>query len=814
MLKNFKDLLLKTNLGKESFWYKAAQEQPDEQQFEQDFSRLAYMFLQDRAAPLMPYLLGFETVDRAEDGSRAVGIFGFKLGSDYYYVPAFFLNNQVKGMDLLFKKKSNTFMPLTEDWINYILNRQTVELGGAAPDGDKLQQDFDAPNFDFLQHPRVGPLGYHDKHAEADLYPGSTDKAGWPLSVAWDAIRKTASDGIKFDDLFMQEWKGFCKAYQHKKLDKYASSEQISDFLTKVGGPMASMTLLKSFGFNGVKAANAAIRLYGSLDAFTVKDYPSDCYLIKKAREAKPVISIKVAQEADSEESARQLIEQGFVIKDTRPESKKSELYEVDFDKSFSNPAEPGIYNVLLADNQFKKAYVFAPFDGENMIVYFPDNGQVTTADAKDIVVHDSPIGTADDMFKDGKALTSIDVQPERKDGEEWVPGKTNAYIFINEKGTAVPPLTCYSTTSSPDSRTVINCGSACCECCCDNHSTSTDDFENYWREDRFHGRNGHPFDTTYIGRIELADHKGSIKRIGSKLIIPSNWKVIKVSKSWESDSKYVLGNELSITENLIKNAFHKLHIESDGENYSLSMDRGFPGRPMTLKQASIKLVTSLGIDATKVSRLLKKACDKPVDCFVKFAQFVGVGMPQPPGQPSGIDPYTGLPSYQMPYIDQMTGTMNGVPALPNPDVQGFNLGSNNQITSGQAGPGMPPTDPNSPDGVPELDQESMDLAQQASELGQKQVFDHAAIGGLAKVYDTSAVIDSYMPEFLQTLDRLGRIIFLYYWKHEDFTSRYGTSDTVEIEDLLRSTFKQLGDLTLKLKQKAIGPEDADTVEV
>ena len=105
-----------------------------------------------------------------------------------------------------------------------------------------------------------------------------------------------------------------------------------------------------------------------------------------------------------------------------------------------------------------------------------------------------------------------------------------------------------------------------------------------------------------------------------------------------------------------------------------------------------------------------------------------------------------------------------------------------------------------------------MNLAQQASDIGQKTVFDHAAIGGLAKVYDTSAVIDSYLPEFMQTIDRLGRLIFLYYWKHEDFTSRYGTSDAVEIEDTLRGTFKQLGDLTLKLKQKGIGPEDADSV--
>ena len=83
-------------------------------------------------------------------------------------------------------------------------------------------------------------------------------------------------------------------------------------------------------------------------------------------------------------------------------------------------------------------------------------------------------------------------------------------------------------------------------------------------------------------------------------------------------------------------------------------------------------------------------------------------------------------------------------------------------------------------------------------------MFDQAAIGGLAKVYDTASVVDSYIPDFMDTIDRLGRILFLFYWKHEDFNQRYGSDDVVQMEDRIRNVFKQMGELTLQLKEKAV----------
>jgi hypothetical protein len=71
-------------------------------------------------------------------------------------------------------------------------------------------------------------------------------------------------------------------------------------------------------------------------------------------------------------------------------------------------------------------------------------------------------------------------------------------------------------------------------------------------------------------------------------------------------------------------------------------------------------------------------------------------------------------------------------------------------------------------------------------------------------VYDVASVVDSYIPEFMDTIDRLGRILFLFYWKHEEFNQRYGSDDVVQMEDRLRNVFKSLGELALQLKEKSV----------
>ena len=182
----------------------------------------------------------------------------------------------------------------------------------------------------------------------------------------------------------------------------------------------------------------------------------------------------------------------------------------------------------------------------------------------------------------------------------------------------------------------------------------------------------------------------------------------------------------------------------------------------------------------------------------------VNVAMPAPLEQLPSIDPYSGVPVYQTPYVDMTQGQYTGVPGLP-PEgglTRGINIGGEMERSMGQGEYHDEHND--SMDGALPIDEEARRLAEEAAAAGQRHVFDQAAIGGLAKVYDTASVVDSYIPDFMDTVDRLGRILFLFYWKHEDFNQRYGSDDMVQMEDRIRNVFKQLGELTLSLKEKAV----------
>ena len=64
-------------------------------------------------------------------------------------------------------------------------------------------------------------------------------------------------------------------------------------------------------------------------------------------------------------------------------------------------------------------------------------------------------------------------------------------------------------------------------------------------------------------------------------------------------------------------------------------------------------------------------------------------------------------------------------------------------------------------------------------------------------------LVAEYIPDMRTGLDRIGRLIFLYYWRPEDFAEKYGAEDLTELESLLISSFKRFGDLVLALINKS-----------
>ena len=50
--------------------------------FEQSFFQLAYDKLQEKLFNLLPFLVGFEIVNKSDDGEKALGVFAFKSNNN------------------------------------------------------------------------------------------------------------------------------------------------------------------------------------------------------------------------------------------------------------------------------------------------------------------------------------------------------------------------------------------------------------------------------------------------------------------------------------------------------------------------------------------------------------------------------------------------------------------------------------------------------------------------------------------------------------------------------------------------------------
>ncbi|MEO5712330.1 MAG: hypothetical protein ABIT37_02490 [Luteolibacter sp.] len=111
-----------------------------------------------------PYLLGFEIVDKNEDNNRLVGFFAFRVSGELLMVPVFYLNGQIKGQDLIYRKPVNRFYPNTEKWVAYFVSKGV--------DGTDAHY---TRGYSFI-----------DKRAAEDL---STVIESSPISQTWSSVR-------------------------------------------------------------------------------------------------------------------------------------------------------------------------------------------------------------------------------------------------------------------------------------------------------------------------------------------------------------------------------------------------------------------------------------------------------------------------------------------------------------------------------------------------------------------------------------------------------------------------------------------------
>lgn len=234
-------------------------------------------------------------------------------------------------------------------------------------------------------------------------------------------------------------------------------------------------------------------------------------------------------------------------------------------------------------------------------------------------------------------------------------------------------------------------------------------------------------------------------------------------------------GSRYEIQKVAAERGFRQLDLTYNGRYHINDRLVGHTARDLSEKSACWALCSMYGMTPVQADRITAKArSEKRAQVSMNFPD-----MPEP----------TGMTEYGVP---MQTNQVNvGRSETHSPDMQNS---KDPWFTSEDPGVMLP--------------EQSLEMAGQASQLGQRHLFDHATIGGLSKIYDVGAMIDQLIPKLKTAQDALGRLLFLGQWKHDDFEDRFGPDDASELTDLLRNVFRSYGDLILRLETRSVSDQE------
>lgn len=750
----------------------------DDTPFEQAFSNLAHAYLQDKAPGLLDHEIGFQLLDRNNENTKAVGVFAFKVGSLWLYAPMFFLNGDLKGHELLYLKNQDMFVPLKENWINYLVNRKPSILGQSV---DRNLTQFGQRQPDFTQMSR-----------SPSKFGSARPSLKEMITAALPAFAKSATTNTAkvFEELGATlNLPAFLKEAGLEVVQKLVATCQHA--------PQLASAIEEFHGLDVIKAAietNTARALQPKI-ASVLSSAPAT----PTAASGLKVITYDTTMQTKlpagySEEDQEKLLRDGVLILDHRDRDNVSVPYQIQVEKKLFNPTESGLYDILVKPGNIERCYVAVH-----------PMGAAKRADFVTVVRTDGTpdwINTrADHVF----ALTRI----EGDEFTEWfdklpettkLSGGRTRVILLNKSGDTTVPVRVlreygeseYGTTSYevhledhskyPPKGSI----SACCY-------TDPLNYDKY--------RDG--------VRVHLGASKGSKLRSSmGDIFVPEGFKMLKCAPGeddtnspegqdscgcGESKDPPLMPGNLADAQLALMSKTAALTVYHNGTEFSINPQLNKEAGVGAIK-ALVTLVEHHGLREDAAREILKQASAKrKFECRVKYAAPYGAPMMvnDAPTAPTMPPPVMGGEYVLNTDIPTQLGIDQGVPvpgmSAMRTDRQIYN--PNPKYDKGVLASG---------------DDSEIQRILAAAGSGQKEVFDTAMIGSMLRAVRDDSLVDRYMGELTKGLDKLGRILFMFYWHGDRFAERYGKSDMPELEDSLRNAFEMLGDVILFLKQKTI----------
>lgn len=784
--------------------------------FEQAMSNLGHAYLRDRAPGLLDHELGFQLIDRNQENTKAVGVFAFKVGSQDLFAPVFFLKGELKGHELLYLRQQDLFVPLKENWLNYIMNRkpnilgsgvsrQTSTMGVRQPDLNRLTRS--PHKYASAMIPSVRPF----LPVYAHLTSGS-------LQDALDDFTSHAHDRLDLGHFFKQASVQVLRA----AVDLFQQKPHIAAAFDSWYG----METLRT----AVKEAQARLSISSVLDSPTVnrnRIMPpvtgSVLDLVEKSAadgDKGPDVKQKIRiitwdaswvapPDGLTEEDQERLLKETVLIEDRRSGDEVSVPLNIQVKNRLSNPPETGIYQVLTKLGEFEKCLVVCDPHGPEgrssiVTVVRLDEGTRNWGNFKR---HDVWVaGTAEKSIPGGEESWD-DWFQELASGSLSVTNQSR-FMLIGPRRNATCPFRVEKEIGSSHGTESyeVDFSDTCPgqEIALGLNSTRRATYPEFDTYDRW--RDGQRIHLDAKGGTDLRSSRGDV-------YIPKGYKVLRVEPACEdkerddddrpissccgygdrqSDTPPIMPGKLADATLLLMNKTASLKINCDGSRYSINN-----GKNLATVPALICLVQDHGFREDTGRELLKQARDRavrlagPFSCRVKYASpYLTDGGPAGPSIPDTTNGDYNPIGWRGPVMNEHRES------LPVPDLAGAM------------------TDPQIYNVNPDNQQEPMDSygVSQAIQTGQKEIFDTSTIGSLLKAVRDDTLIDRYLPDLVKGMDRVGRILFMFYWRQDQFADRYGKQELPELEDSLRNTFESIGELVLFLKQKSIDPYPEENI--
>lgn len=757
--------------------------------FEQAFSNLAHAYLRDKAPSLLDYEVGFQLLERNQENTKAVGLLGFKIGSQWVYAPVFFLRGDLKGHELLYLKNQDQFVPLKENWINYILNRKPAQLGNGTT-RDSRSLGVQQPDLQSMRESPTVKMGSAFPAWVNDALPALAHAATVPrekqagISLP-EFVRQVGVPAVKFLQKIATTYPEIAKKVEEfhgqAMLDAITFVEKQARSNSVLSAPLPKRSVITGSVLTKL-AADENPTVNGKLKIIT-----QDLTQVTPPKD-----------ETITEEDREKLLRDGVLVKDERKGEEVSVAYKITTEQKLTNPHESGLYEVLTKPGTFERCYVLigpvGPTGSEPFAVVFRTDG-----------------GKGKSWMNTHPSNIWVGSKIEGKEYDSWYNGLSDAgklsksrskYVLLGPDGRGTCVFEVRNTIDAGDGQYYYDVHF-------DRHAASRSStlpslqIRDYYDRDRDMGYRAYEDGE----RIHVNGKKGSnIRCTRGDVFVPEGFKAItvraetaqektrreKYEAEWdgpgdcggESDPPPLQPGNLVDIELQIMKKTAALTIYHNGTEAEINRNR------MTPKAAFVHLIRDHGLNEKQARELLKEAqARRKTTCRIKYASWVkqafgGLMGPlgQGPGAPALPEPQYGA--------DGMMGS--GVPTQHMMEeevpVDGMEYG--------QRGESM----------MAEPDYGAMQQVEQAAQTGQREVFDTAMVGSMLKRVRDDSMVDKYLGDLMKGLDRVGRIMFMFYWHQDDFADRYGKEDLPELEDSLRNTFESIGDLTIFLKQKTITP--------